>query len=151
MLFWKSHERSTFNSYTAIYIPSRRSSKKDFKDMLDTVSEVKRCSWTTFSDRHLYIRIPILAGQQRLNFNISVGRLGTVWRTYRVRWLIGTDCKMDLEESVLLAPLDDGGDDDDIKRSLITWIYLPAYLSRCKLVLYSLLYESLYLSIYLSI
>ena len=60
----------------------------------------------TFSDGLLHVDVPVLDDQQALIYFSSVWTLNKDWRTYRERWMIGTDGKRKSRKSVLAARLD---------------------------------------------
>ena len=69
----------------------------------------------TFSYGPLHMDVPGLADQQEPTYNSAVRTQGVVWKTYRERWMRGTNGERERKsrKSVLAARNDDNNDDDD--------------------------------------
>ena len=57
--------------------------------------------------------VPVLVDQQELIYINSMQTQDVVWKTCRVRWMIGNNGERGSEKSVLSERLDDDDDDND--------------------------------------
>ena len=110
--------------------PSRKLSKLDEQDVLDTVGEV-----VTYSCGPLHMDEQRLDDQLEPTFNSSVLLQDVALKTYQKRWMIERGGRRESGRSMLVMRHDD--DDDDVYHHHHHYIYIYIYM---KLAYFFLLY-----------
>ena len=94
--------------------PSRKLSKLDEPDTLETAGEVGTSSWVMYSSGHLHMDEQRQDVQLEATFSSSVSIRDVAQRICRKQWTIGRCGERRSGISVLIARHDDDDDDDDL-------------------------------------
>ena len=98
------HETTTVRPLTYHVKNHQSKTNKTYETL---VEKQERTHKITFFHGPLHMDMPVLAEQQELIYISSVQTQDVVWKTCRVRWMVGTDGERGPGKSMLSAWLDD--------------------------------------------